>query len=112
MEVLVVYDTNERIETKFTPDLLAEIMFEYIPKSNSWLSVPEGDDPTGKNWKPQWSDIAEASAEVERFLSSENARQMNMDGFTTDELIDELRLFRDELRAASKHTSRFYLTIY
>lgn len=112
MEMLAVYDTKEIIESKFTPDLLAQIMFEHIPKSNSWASVPEEDDPTGKNYKPQWSDIAEASAEVDRFLSSENAQQMSVDGFTAEELIDELRLFREELRAASMHASRFYLTIY
>jgi hypothetical protein len=112
MEVMAVYDTKETLESKSTPDLLAQLLLEYVPKSNSWVSVPDEDDPTGKNWTPQWSDISDAVAEVERFLASEAARQMTVDGFAIEELIDELRLFCDELRAASRHTSRFHLCAY
>ena len=112
MDVLAVYDTQEQIDSKFTPDLLAQVLFEYVPKSDSWISVPVEDDPTGANWTPQWTDISEAIAEVERFLSSENAQRMAVDGFTADELVDELRLFCDELKAASRHTSKFHLSVY
>ena len=112
MEVMAVYDTNEKIESKTTPDLLAQLLFDYVPQSNSWVSVPDEDDPAGKNWTPQWSDIAQAVTAIEQFLSSEAAHQMNVDGFTTEELIDELGLFRDELLAASQHTSRFHLCAY
>jgi hypothetical protein len=112
MEILAVYDTTERIESHYTPDLLAQVLFEYVPKSNSWVSVPDDGNPTGKNWAPKWSDLAEASAEIERFLASNDARGMAVDGFTTDELIDELRLFCDELQSANKLTSRFHLSVY
>src|SRR5437667_4381001 len=112
MEVIAVYDTHEKVESRTTPDLLAKLLFEYVPQSEAWVSVPDEDDPLGKNWTPQWSDIPNAVAEVERFLSSEAAAQMTVDGFTTEELIDELRLFRDELRVASSHTSRFHLCGY
>lgn len=111
MEVMAVYDTNETVESKCTPDLLAQLLLENIPKSDSWVSVPNEDDPTGENWTPQWSDISEAIAEVEGFLDTEAARQTAVDGFATEELIDELRLFCDELRAARKHTSRFHLSV-
>lgn len=53
MDVLAVYDTQEQIESKFTPDLLAQVLFENIPRSDAWISVPEEDDPTGANWTPQ-----------------------------------------------------------
>ena len=53
MDVLAVYDTTEMIDSKFTPDLLAQLMFEYVPKSASWISVPEEDDPAGANWTPR-----------------------------------------------------------
>ncbi len=112
MDLMAVYDTTEKIESKTTPDLLAQLLLEHVPQSNSWVSVPDEDDPTGENWTPQWSDISEATAEVERFLASEAARQMVVDGFATEELIEELRLFCDELRAASKHTAKFHLCIY
>ncbi len=112
MDVLAVYDPKEKIESKFTPDLLAQLLFEYVPKSDSWVSIPEENNPTGANWTPQWTDITEAIAEVERFLRSEDARRMAVDGFTTDELVDELRLFCDELKAASRHTSKFHLCVY
>jgi len=112
MDLMAVYDTTEKIESKTTPDLLAQLLLEHVPQSNSWVSVPDEDDPTGGNWTPHWSDISEATAEVERFLASDAARQMVVDGFATEELIDELRLFCYELRAASKHTSKFHLCIY
>lgn len=112
MDVLAVYDTQEQIESKFTPDLLAQVLFENIPNSDSWISIPEEDDPAGANWTPQWTDISEAISEVERFLASENAQRMAMDGFTVDELVDELRLFCDELKAACRHTSKFHLSVY
>ncbi len=109
---MAVYDTTEKIESKTTPDLLAQLLLEHIPQSNSWVSVPDDDDPAGENWTPQWSDVSEAVAEVERFLASDATTQMTVDGFAPEELIDELRLFCDELRAASKYTPRFYLCVY
>lgn len=112
MEAMAVYDTTEKVESKTTPDLLAQLLLEYVPQSNSWISVPDEDDPTGENWTPQWSDIPEAVAELERFLTSEAAGEMEVNGFTTGELIDELHLFADELKAASRHTSRFHLCVY
>jgi len=112
MDVLAVYDTTEKIDSKYTPDLLAQVLLEYVPKSDSWIYVPDDDDPTGTNWTPEWTDISEAIAEVERFLASEDAQRMAVNGFTTDELVDELRLFCDELKAASKHTSKFHLSVY
>jgi hypothetical protein len=112
MEVITVYDTTEKVESKTTPDLLAQLLLEYVPQSNSWVSVPDEDDPIGANWTPNWFDIHGAVAELERFLTSEAAGQMTVNGFTTEELIDELRLLSDELRAASKHTSRFHLCVY
>ncbi|MPN07423.1 hypothetical protein SDC9_154693 [bioreactor metagenome] len=111
MEVLAVYDTTEQIESRTTPDLLAQLLFAYLPQSEAWISVPEEDDPTGENWTPQWTDISVALAEIERFLKSEPAHQMEIPDFTTDELIGELHLFRDELKRASAHTSRFHLSI-
>ncbi len=112
MDLMAVYDTTEKIESKTTPDLLAQLLLEHVPQSNSRVSVPGEDDPTGKNWTPHWSDIYEAVAQIERFLSSKATGQMTVDGFATEDLIDELRLLRDELRAASKHTSRFHLCVY
>jgi len=112
LEVIAVYDTNEKVESRTEAKLLARLLFEYVPLSIAWVSAPAEDDPAGKNWVPQWSDIPQALAEVERFLSSEVASQMAVDGFTTEELIDELCLFRDELRAARRHTSRFHLCAY
>jgi hypothetical protein len=112
MDVMVIYDTDEKIESTNTPDLLAQLLLDYVPKSHSWVSVPDENDPTGANWTPQWSELAEALAEIERFLSSQDALQMAMDGFTVNELIDEIRIFRDELRTATKHTSRFHLCVY
>jgi hypothetical protein len=112
MEVLAVYDTEQQIETRTTPDVLAIILCENLPQSDAWISAPDEDDPTGKNWTPQWSDIPTAIGEIERLLVSDSARQIAVPGFTTDELMDELTLFRDELRAASAHTSRFYLCVY
>ena len=112
MDVLAVYDTKEKIDSNFTPDLLAQVLFEYVPKSESWISIPDEDDPTGTDWTPQWTDISQAIAEVERLLASEDAQRMAVDGFTTDELVDELRLFCDELKAASRHTSNFHLCVY
>ncbi len=112
MDVLAVYDTKERIESKFTPDLLAQVLFEHVPKADSWISVPDEDDPAGENWTPRWTDISEAIAEVVRFLGSEDAQAMAVDGFSTDELTDELRLFCDELKEASRHTSKFHLSVY
>lgn len=112
MEVITVYDTKEKVESKSSPDLLAQLLLEYVPESDSWISEPDEDDPTGKNWGPRWSDILEAIASVEEFLSSEAAGQMTVDGFATEELIDELRLYCDELRTASKHTLRFHLCLY
>lgn len=112
MDVMVIYDSNEKVESKNTPDLLAQLLLDYVPKANSWVSVPGEDDPTGINWTPQWTQVAEALAELERFLNSEDALQMAVDGFTTDELIDEIRTFRDELRGATKHTTRFHLCVY
>jgi hypothetical protein len=112
MEVLAAYDTKEQIESQTTPDLLAQLLFEYLPQSEAWISVPAEDDPTGKNWTPHWTDISVALAEIERFLNSEAVHQMAIPDFSTDELIDELRLFRDELRRAGAHTSRFHLSVY
>jgi hypothetical protein len=112
MDVLAVYDTKEKIESKFTPDLLAQVLFENVPKAESWVSVPAEDDPSGTNWTPQWTDISEAIGEVERFLGSEDAQRMAVDGFTTDELVEELRLFCEELKSASRHTPKFYLCVY
>ena len=112
MEGLTVYDTKEQIESGTTPDLLAQLLFEYLPQSDAWVSVPDEDDPTGENWTPRWSDISAAVADVERFLSSDAARQMAIPDFSTDELVDDLRLFVTELRAASAHTSRFHLCVY
>ena len=112
MDVLAVYDTNEKIESKYTPDLLAEVLFEYVPQSNSWISVPDEDDPTGTNFAPRWTNISEAVAELEQFLASKDTERMAVDGFTTDELVGELRLFCDELKAASRHTSKFHLSVY
>jgi hypothetical protein len=73
MDLMAVYDTTEKIESKTTPDLLAQLLLEHIPQSSSWVSVPEEGDPTGEKWTPHWSDITEALAEVERFLASETA---------------------------------------
>ncbi len=112
MEVLAAYDTKEQIESQTTPNLLAQLLFEYLPQSEAWISVPDEDDPTGKNWTPHWTEISVALAEIERFLNSETAHQMAVPDFSTDELIDELRLFRDELRRAGAHTSRFHLSVY
>lgn len=112
MEVITVYGMKEKLESKCTPDLLAQLLLEYVPESDSWISEPDEDDPTGENWTPQWSDIFEAIDTVERFLCSEAASEMAVDGFGTEELIDELRLYCDELRTASKHTSRFHLCVY
>ena len=112
MELMAVYDTTEKVESKTTPDLLAQLILEYVPQSNSWLSMPDEDDPTGENWTAQWSDIDDAIGEIDRFLASEAADQMAVDDFTTDELKDELRLFCDELRSARRHTSKFHLCIY
>jgi hypothetical protein len=112
MDVITVYDTKEKVESKITPDLLADLLLEYIPESDSWISEPDEDDPTGKNWTPQWSDIFEALASVEQFLCSEAAGQMTVKGFATEELVDELRLYCEELRTVSKHTSKFYLCFY
>ena len=112
MDVLAVYDTKEKIDSKYTPDLLAQVLFENVPKADSWISVPDEDNPSGMNWTPQWADISEAVAEVERFLASPDAQRMTVDGFTTDELVDELRLFCDELKAANRHTSKFHLSVY
>jgi len=112
MDALAVYDTTETIESKFTPDLLAQVLFENVPESDSWISGPDDDDPTGTHFTPRWTDISQAIVVVERFLGSENAQRMAVDGFTTDELVDELRLFCDELKAAAKHTPRFYLCVY
>ncbi len=112
MEVLAAYDTTEQIESQTTPDLLAQLLFEYLPQSEAWISVPDEDDPAGKNWTPHWTEISVALAEIERFLNSEAAHQMAIPDFSTDELIDELGLFRDELRRASAHTSRFHLSVY
>ena len=52
MEMLAVFDTKEQIDSRFTPNLLAQILFEFIPQSNTWLSEPPEDDPTGQNWNP------------------------------------------------------------
>ena len=112
MDVLAVYDTSEKIESKFTPDLLAQVLFEYVPKANSWVSVPDENDPAGLNWTPQWTEIAEARAELDRFLDSEEFHRMTVDGFTSDDLVEELQFFYEELRAASRHTSKFHLCIY
>jgi hypothetical protein len=112
MDVITVYDTKEMFVSKITPDLLAQLLLEYVPESGSWISEPDEDDPTGKNWTPRWSDIFEALASVEQFLSSEAAGQMTVEGFGTEELIDELRFYCEELRTVSKHTSRFYLCFY
>jgi len=112
MEVLAVYDTKQQIESRTTAKLLAQLLFEYLPQSDAWISVPDEDDPTGKNWTPQWSEISAAVAEIESFLRSEAANRMTIPDFSTDELIDELRLFCDELRTASAYTSRFHLCVY
>src|SRR5262245_59609411 len=102
MDVLAVYDTNDKIESKFTPDLLAQVLFEYLPQSDSWISAPDEDNPTGTNWTPKWTDISQAIDDIERFLNSEAAQQIAVDGFTKEELLDDMRLFCDELKTASK----------
>jgi len=112
MEVLAVFDTKEQIDSRTTPDLLAQILFEFIPQSNTWLSEPPEDDPTGKNWNPAWSNLSEAIAVIDQFLGSDAARHMEIPDFTTEELLEELRLFREELSAATTKTSRFYLCAY
>jgi len=112
MEVIAVYDTEAQIESRTTSDFLAQILCEYIPKSEAWLSEPPEDDPAGKNWTSEWSNISEAVAEIERFLNSDEAGRIAVPDFTIEEVHNELSLFRDELRAASAHTSRFYLAAY
>lgn len=112
MDVIAVYDTSEKIDSQFTPDLLAELLLEHIPQSNLWVSVPDEEDLTGAQWTPQWTDIAGALRELETLLASNTASRLTIAGFSTDELVDELHLFCDELRAAREHTSRFYLCVY
>ena len=111
-EVISVFDTPQQISSETTPDLLAQLLFQHLPRSQEWVSIPDEDDPTGEHWTPRWTSISEALAEVDRFLDSPAARQMEIPGFTTDELTDELRAFRDELQAASAHTTRFHLSVY
>jgi hypothetical protein len=112
MAVLAVFDTTEQIDSRTTPDLLAQILYEFIPESNSWLSEPPEDNPTGENWNPAWSNLPEAIAVIDQFLRSDAARRMEIPDFTTDELLEELRLFREELSSANTKTSGFYLCAF
>ena len=107
-----VFDTHERVPADSTPDLLAQLLFEYLPISETWISVPDEDDPAGERWTPKWSSVSEAILVLDRFLDSPAALQMQTSGFTEDDLIDELRTFRSQLAAASAHTDRFHLCVY
>ena len=112
MEAFAVFDTDQKVPSGTTPDLLAQLLFEYVPRSAEWMSVPDEDDPVGANWTPKWTAIAEAVAEIERFLGSDAASRMAISGFSTKELVEELKLFCDELRGATSHTARFHLCVY
>ncbi len=110
--VFAVYDTEEPVESGTTPDLLGQLLFEYVPKSERWVSIPSEDDPAGDNWIPRWSNILEAIAEIDQFLRSAAAHNMVVPEFTMDELLAELHAFRDELQRASAWTSKFHLCAY
>lgn len=111
-EVITIFDTHEEIPSETTPDLLAQLLFEYLPKSETWISVPDEDDPAGERWTPQWASISEAILVIDRFLNSPAAHQVEISGFSESELIDEFRRFRDQLEAATVHTDRFHLCVY
>ena len=119
-EVIPIYDTpehdsgelNEQNGSQTTPDLLGQLLFDYIPKSQEWVSVPDEDDPAGEHWVPKWTNITDAVTEIERFLTSTEAQRMDVAGFSLEQLVDELQLFLDELRAASSHATRFHLCAY
>jgi hypothetical protein len=112
-EVRPFYDTQETIASKTTPDLLAQLLFEYLAKeAEEWVSVPEEEDPTGKRWSPHWTSISEAIREIDHFLNSSSTQELAIPGFSAKELTDELRAFRNELEAALAHTARFHLCVY
>ena len=112
MEAIPVYDTPQQIESKITPDLLASVLFTFVPDSRLWICEPDEDDPSGSEWSPEWIQISEGVQVIERFLESAEAQKMKIDDFSAEELVSEVRLFLEELKTASRHTSQFYLCVY
>jgi hypothetical protein len=110
--VIAVYENEAEVESVMTPDLLFEVLFQFLPKSEEWISVPDQNDLTGEHWTPKWTNILEAIVEIEKFLASPEAKTIRLPGFDLEELIDELQLFLKELQAASAHTERFHLCVY
>ena len=112
MDIIAVYDTNTEVESRFTPDLLGEILSEHIPRFMDWVSIPDEDDPMGERWTPEWFEISEAIAELDKALDPETLQGIKVDDFTVEDIRDELEIFRAELREAAQHTQRFYLAAY
>ena len=77
-----------------------------------WVSVPDEDDPMGERWTPEWFDISEAIAELDKALDSGILHGVEMDGFTEEDLREEVESLKAELIEASNHTSRFHLSVY
>ena len=112
MDVIIAYDTSIGVESRFTPDLLGEILSDHIPRFMGWVSVPDEDDPMGERWTPEWFDISEAIAELDKALDSGILHGVEMDGFTEEDLREEVESLKAELIEASNHTSRFHLSVY
>lgn len=112
MEIISAYDTEIAVDSSFTPDFLGELFAQHFPVFMGWFSVPDEDDPTGENWIPDWFDISEALAELDRVLDGGGLSDAKVDGFTEADTREELEMFRAELREAQNHTKRFFLSVY
>jgi len=109
-DMIVIYDTNEKIDSKTTSDCLCELV-DHLPKFQEWVSCPDDDEELSGKWEPEWINISDAISEIDRVLKSDEITQIYVRGYTMDELADELRLFREELQEASAHTSKFCITL-